>query len=40
VVFLVILKDATNWIYGTVGIIVFALLLMMGYKMYKRIREK
>jgi putative membrane protein len=40
VVFLVILKDATNWIYGTVGIIVFAILLMMGYKMYKRIREK
>ncbi|WP_310991633.1 CopD family protein [Aequorivita marina] len=39
VVFLVILKDGTNWIYGTVGIIVFAILLMMGYKIYKRIRE-
>ncbi len=39
VVFLVILKDGTNWIYGTVGIIVFAVLLMMGYKIYKRIRE-
>ncbi len=40
VVFLVILKDGTNWIYGTVGIIVFSILLMMGYKIYKRIREK
>lgn len=40
VVFLVILKDGVNWIYGTVGIILFAILLMMGYKIYKRIREK
>ena len=40
VVFLVILKSAVNWIYGTVGIVVFAMLLMMGYKIYKRIREK
>lgn len=39
VVFLVILQSAINWIYGTVGIIVFAVLLMMGYKIYKRIRE-
>ncbi len=40
VVFLVILKSAVNWIYGTIGIIVFAILLTMGYKIYKRIREK
>ncbi|MCG2430550.1 CopD family protein [Aequorivita xiaoshiensis] len=40
VVFLVILKSAVNWIYGTVGIIAFSMLLMMGYKMYKRIREE
>ncbi len=39
VVFLVILKDGVNWIYGTVGVILFAILLMMGYKIYKRIRE-
>lgn len=39
VVFLAVLKNAVNWIYGTIGIIVFALLLMMGYKIYKRIRE-
>lgn len=40
VVFLVILKSAVNWIYGTIGIFVFAIMLMMGYKIYKRIREK
>jgi putative membrane protein len=40
IVFLVILKNAVNWIYGTLGIVVFALLLMLGYKFYKRLREK
>lgn len=40
VVFLVILKNAVNWIYGTLGIFIFAIMLMMGYKIYKRIREK
>ena len=40
VVFLVILKNAVNWIYGTLGILVFAVLLMLGFKIYKRIREK
>lgn len=39
VVFLVILKDGVNWIYGTIGIIAFSMLLMIGYKWYKRIRE-
>ena len=40
VVFLVILKNAVNWIYGTLGIIVFAIILMLGIKIYKRLREK
>lgn len=40
VVFLAILKNALNWIFGVVGIIVFSMLLMMGYKFYKRIRER
>lgn len=39
VVFLVILKNAFNWIYGTLGIVLFALLLMLGFRWYKRIRE-
>jgi putative membrane protein len=40
VVFLVILKNAVNWIYGVIGIIAFSILIMIGFKFYKRIREK
>ncbi|SHI34420.1 putative membrane protein [Arenibacter nanhaiticus] len=40
VVFLVILKNAFNWIFGVVGIIVLGMLLMLGIKVYKRIRDK
>ena len=40
VVFLVILKNAFNWIYGVIGIFLFSILLMSGYKFYKKIREK
>lgn len=40
VVFLVILKNAVNWIYGVVGIILFSVLIMLGFKFYKRIRKK
>lgn len=40
VVFLVILKNAINWIFGVIGIFVLAILLMLGFKVYKRIREK
>lgn len=40
VVFLVILKNAVNWIFGVIGIIAFSLLLMIGFKFYKRIRER
>jgi putative membrane protein len=40
VVFLVILKNAINWIFGVIGIIAFSLLLMIGFKFYKRIRER
>lgn len=40
VVFLVILKNAFNWIFGVIGIIVFSMLLMIGYKFYKKIRSR
>jgi putative membrane protein len=40
VVFLVILKNAVNWIYGVVGIVLFSVLIMLGFKFYKRLREK
>lgn len=40
IVFLVILKSAVNWIFGVVGIFVFSMLIMLGFKFYKRLREK
>ncbi len=40
VVFLVILKNAIHWIYGVVGIFVFSMAIMVGFKFYKKIREK
>jgi putative membrane protein len=40
VVFLVILKSAINWVFGVIGIFVLGILLMLGFKLYKRIREK
>lgn len=40
VIFLVILKSAINWIWGVIGIMVLGVLIMLGFKLYKNIREK
>ena len=40
IVFLVVLKNTINWIWGVIGIVLFSLLLMFGVKLYKRIRKK
>jgi putative membrane protein len=40
IVFLVVLKNALNWIFGVVGIILFSIILMMAVRIYKRIRMK
>ncbi len=40
VIFLVIVRDAINWIYGVIGIFVLAIILMLGIRIYKRIRAK
>jgi len=40
VVFLVILKNAIDWVYGVLGIVAFSVLIMLGFRFYKRIREK
>jgi len=40
VVFIIIVKSAINWIFGVMGIIAFSILLMLGYKFYKKVREK
>lgn len=40
VVFLVVLKNAFNWVYCVIGIVLFSVLIMLGFKFYKRKREK
>lgn len=40
IVFIVILKDTLSWIWGLFGIVVFALMLMLGIRLYKNFREK
>ncbi len=40
VVFLVILKNEFNWIFGVIGIVMSSILIMLGFRFYKRIREK
>jgi len=40
IVFLVTVKSAISWVWGVVGIVLFGVLLMLGIKLYKRIREK
>ena len=40
VVFLAILKNAINWIFGVVAILILGILLMLGFKVYKRFRDR
>ena len=40
VVFLVVLKSTINWVFGVVGIIGLMIFLMLGIRLYKRIRDK
>ena len=40
VVFLAILKSSFNWVYGVAGILFLGILLMLGIRVYKKIREK
>lgn len=40
IVFVVILKNTLDWVYGLVGIMGVALLIMIAVKLYKKSREK
>lgn len=40
IIFLIILKNEVNWIWGTLGFIGFGVLLMVIVKLYKAFREK
>lgn len=39
IVFLIVLKDTLNMVWGVVGLIVVALLLMLGIRIYKKYRK-
>lgn len=39
IVFVVVLKSAVNWIFGVVGLLTLAILLMMAIKLYKKFRK-
>lgn len=40
IVFTVILKSAVDWVYGLMGLVVFAVVIMMAVKWYKHYRKK
>ncbi|WP_445383444.1 CopD family protein [Robiginitalea sp. IMCC43444] len=40
VVFLAVLKHQFQWVYGLLGLILLALILMLGIRLYKRIRQQ
>jgi putative membrane protein len=40
IVFLAVLKDAVNWIFGLIGLVVLAMILMSAVKIYKYYRMK
>ncbi len=40
IVFAVVLKSAINWIYGVIGLLLLAFMLMLAVKWYKKIRER
>ncbi|MEO1254439.1 MAG: CopD family protein [Bacteroidota bacterium] len=39
VVFLIVLKNELSWIWGTLGLVSFAVILMIAIKLYKKIRK-
>ncbi len=40
VVFLIVKKDQISWLWGTLGIIAFAFILMLAVRVYKRFRDR
>ncbi len=40
IVFLIVLRNELNWIWGTLGLVSFAAVLMVAIKIYKRVRKQ
>jgi len=39
IIFIVVLKGQLNWIKGTIGFFAVGILLMLGIKLYKKLRK-
>lgn len=39
IVFLIVMKNEVNWVYGTIGFILLGILLMIAIKVYKKLRK-
>ena len=39
IVFVVVLKNSMDWLYGTLGLVIFALLLAIAIRIYKKLRN-
>lgn len=40
IVFVVVTKDLTNWIYGLIGLVLLGAMLMLAIRIYRRMREQ
>jgi protoporphyrinogen IX oxidase len=40
VVFIVVLKNTLDWLWGVVGLVIFAVLLMVAIRIYRNLRKK
>lgn len=40
IVFIIVFKNTVDWLYGTLGLVIFAGLLMVAIRIYKRTRER
>jgi putative membrane protein len=40
VIFLITLKDSSSWIFGLIGLVFLSLFLILGIKIYKKIRNE
>ena len=40
IIFLAILKNSFHWVFGVLGLIALGILLMLGIRLYKRLRNK
>ena len=40
IIFLIVIKNQLSWVWGTAGMIIFAIMLMLAINVYKKMRGK